>query len=277
MGEQPADLAHPPRGQRVIVPGLIAVAAVALYVWQDGIRKCFDGERYVSRKAQPSPFHRRFHYWPPQVLAVSTWLSIVAITSSFHSVGAALMFATLPGVWFCAVNPTTVDMVSMSLAWGCSLLWPAHPYVAIALSLLSGVVHERGPVFAAVYTLSPWPLLGLLAVQWWAKRAPVIVRNDSDRFVGTSFVSAVTAHRGARDLLGGDGLLWSLRGVSVAAAWLGTSRAGWSAFALAATSRLVSTDAGRCMIWCAPPMLAAMPEIPPWVVAAHVLTFRRQV
>ncbi len=251
---------------------------MAVFLWQEGMRRCFDGARYTSRTAQPTPFNRRFHHWPAPALAVCTWVAAVGITATLGTWQAAAIFATLPGVAFCVVNPTTVDLPAMGLAWACALLWPRHPYLAIAASLLAGAIHERGPVFAAVYTLSPWPLIGLLAVQWWNSPAPKpAVRNDSDRFVGHGMLGAFTAHRGQRDLLGVEGLLWSLRSVPIAAAWLGTSLAGWIAFGLSAATRLVSTDAGRCMIWCAPPMLSAMPEIPPWVVAVHVMTFRRMV
>ncbi len=189
------------------------------------------------------------------------------------------MFVTLPGFWFGAVHPTSVDFVAMSLAWGASILWPESPPIAVALSLLSGVVHERGPVFAAVYAWSPWLLLGLLTVQWCAKHAPKpIMRTEADRFIGHgSTWAALKAHRGARDLFKWEALIWPLRGLPVLAAWLGSSPAGWAALGLSFASRLLGTDPGRFMLWAAPPLLAAMPEIPPWVVAAHVLTFRRIV
>lgn len=261
----------------MIVGAAIGAAATATYLWQEGVRRCFDGDRYTSCAPQPKPFHRRFHHWPASALAVSTLISAVFLSASLGSWQAAAMFATLPGVAFCVVNCTTVDLPALALAWGSALLWPGHPFASVGVSLLSGVIHERGPVFAAVYAFSPWPLLGLLAVQWWQRPAPVTIKNDSDRFVGHSLPGAVKAHRGARDLLGTEGLLWSLRGVPFAAAWLGLPPAAWCGFALSAVSRLVSTDAGRAMVWAAPPMLAAMPEIPPWVVAAHVLTFRRMV
>lgn len=262
----------------MIVSAAIGLASVAVILWQEGIRNCFDGIRYTSCEPQPTPFNHRFHHWPAKVLAVCTFLSAVFLAATLGSWQAAALFATLPGVAFCVTNCTTVDLPALALAWGSALLWPTHPYASVAVSLASGVIHERGPVFAAVYAMSPWPLLGLLAVQWWNKPVAVhTIKNDSDRFVGRGTLGAFLLHRGQRDLLGVEGLLWSLRGVPVAAAWLGTSVAGWSALALSAASRLVSTDAGRCMIWCAPPMLSAMPEIPPWVVAAHVMTFRRMV
>ncbi len=262
----------------MIVNALIGAGVVALYLWQEGFHRCFDGVRYTSCEPQPTPFNRRFHYWPTRLLAVCTLVAAVFIATTIGSWQAAAMFITLPGVAFCVVNPTTVDLPSMALAWASALLWPSHPYASVAVSCVAGAIHERGPIFAAVYAWSPWPLLGLLAVQWWNKPATLWnIKNDSDRFVGKGQLGAFLAHRGQRDLLGAEGLLWALRGVPVAAAWLGTSVAGWAAFALSALSRLVSTDAGRCMIWCAPPMLSVMPEIPPWVVAAHVMTFRRMV
>ena len=58
----------------------------------------------------------------------------------------ALLLLTLPGGWFIATHPTTVDAPAMMLAWGASLLMPSHPYIAVCMSILGGVIHERTPV-----------------------------------------------------------------------------------------------------------------------------------
>jgi len=262
-----------------LLPAIIGAAFVALAIWQESIKKCFDGDRYTSCVQQPKPFHRRFHYWSPNTLAVCTIIAVVFITATFRTWQTAVMFVTLPGVVFCIGCPTTVDMPAMALAWSSSLLLPAHPVIAVALSLASGVIHERGPVFAAVYALSPWPLLGLLAVQWWAKPAKVSrILNASDLFVGHSFWNSIRAHRGRTDLLGPDGLVFALRAVPAAAVWYGSSPAGWLALALAFASRLMATDTGRCLLWAAPPLLSALPPtVPGWAVMLHVMTFRRMV
>ncbi len=262
-----------------LIGAAIGVAAVVGYVWQDKVNNCPDGERYVSGKPQPTPFHRRFTAWPPKLLAVCSWLAAVFLASSLGGWQAAAVFVTLPGFWFGAVHPTSVDLLTMALAWGASLLWPTCPIGAVFLSLASGVIHERGPVFASVYAWTPWLLVGLLAVQWWAKAAPKpVVTREADRFVGHgSTWAALKAHRGARDIFKWEALLWSMRGVPVAAAYLGTSLAGWCALGLAFASRALGTDPGRFLLWAAPPLLAGMPEIPPWFVAAHVMSFRRYV
>ncbi len=188
------------------------------------------------------------------------------------------MFLTLPGAWFCITHPTCPDLVAMSLAWGAATLWPVHPYAAVALSLASGFVHERGPVFAAVYAWTPWLLVGLLAVQWWAKAVP---RSPSgrlaDTLTGHTTLGAIKAHKPHQDLLDWQTLVWPLRAVIPVAAWLGASPAAWAALALAYLSRILGTDTSRFMMWAAPPLLARAGACPAWIVALHVMTFRRGV
>jgi hypothetical protein len=72
-------------------------------------------------------------------------------------------------------------------------------------------------------------------------------------------------------------LVWGLRALVPAAMVYGCSPRAWLALAVAFASRLVGTDTGRFLFWAAPPLLADTPDLPMWVVAAHVLTFRRMI
>lgn len=260
---------------------LVAACVVAAYVYQDGVHASQDGTRYTSGKLQPSPFNRRFCAWPPRLLAAVTWGSFVAIAASFGTWQQALLFVTLPGVWFCSMHPTTVDAPAMLLAWGSALLYPAHPYVAVLLSLLGGLVHERAPVFAAAYALSPWLLLGLVGPLLVAKLRGAAKPDYSsadlaDHLVGHgSTWKAAKAHRPHVDLLNDTGLVWALRGLVPLAAWLGAGPAAWLALALAYGSRLVGTDTARAMLWAAPPLVAGSHAAPVWAVALHVMSFKR--
>ncbi len=262
-----------------VVSALIGLAVVALYVYAHGVIACEDGLRYTSGVQQPTPFHRRFHAWPTKILTALTWLSIVALAAMLGTPARALMFLTLPGVWMVVIMPTTVDGPAMCLSFAGSMLWPSHPVLALACSLGSGAIHERGPVFCAIYSWSPWPLLGLLAVQWWAKKgAPNHASPDlSDRLVGhPSIVATALAHRPHVDLLGEGGLVWSLRGLVPLAAWQGPPVQAWAALGVAFASRLVGTDTGRCLMWAAPAFLLHM-DPPWWAVALHVMSFRREL
>lgn len=259
----------------MIYAALVGLVVVALYVWQCGANPSQDGTRYTSGQPQPSPFHRRFHAWPPRVLMIVTWASFVALAAMTGSWSRAFLFMTLPGVWMCVVMPTTVDGPAMALALAASLLWPTQPWVAVGMSCLSGALHERGPVFAAMYAWSPWPLIGLIAVQWWAKRAaPNHASADlADRLVGRGFVGTIVAHKPHVNLLNEGGLVWALRGVPLLAAWLGAPVQAWVALGVAYASRLVATDTARSMMWAAPILIRDV-DAPAWAVALHVVSFR---
>jgi hypothetical protein len=262
----------------MILAALIGVAAVALYAWQDKINNCQDGARYTSGEPQPSPFHRRFHAWPARLLMLCTWIGFVAIAGMLGTPMRALLFLTLPGVWMCTVMPTTVDAPSMALAMASGIACSSgHVGIAVACALASGFIHERGPVFAALYAWSAWPLIGLLAVQWWATRASPDHRSPelANRLVGhKSTLATMLAHRPHVDLLNDGGLIWALRGIVPMAAWLGAPMQAWVALGVAFASRLVGTDTARCLMWAAPALLMHM-DPPWWAVALHVMTFRR--
>jgi len=261
----------------MIAAALIGLAAVALYAWQDGINPCQDGARYTSGTPQPSPFHRRFHAWPPRVLMIVTWASFVATACLLGAPSRAVLFLSLPGVWMCIVMPTTVDGPAMMLSLASALLWPVSPVAAVLVAACSGAVHERGPVFAAIYSWSPWPLLGLLAVQWWAKpAAPNHASPElADRLVGhKSTLATMLAHRPHIDLLADGGLVWALRGIPLWAAYVGAPAQAWVALGVAFASRLVGTDTARCLLWAAPAFLMHL-DPPWWVVALQVASFRR--
>jgi hypothetical protein len=259
----------------VIYAALTGLVVVALYVWQCGVKPCQDGARYCSSKPQPSPFHRRFHAWPPRVLMIVTWASFVAIAAMLGTWQRALLFATLPGVWMCCVMPTTTDGPCAALAVASGLCFPSHPVIGAVLSMASGVIHERGPVFAALYSWSPLPLVGLVAVQWWAKRAapPEDSPDLADHLVGLGFVDTVLAHRPHVNLLGEGGLLWSMRGIIPLAAWLGAPMQAWVALGVAFASRIIATDTARSMMWAAPALLMHL-DAPAWAVALHAMSFR---
>jgi hypothetical protein len=261
----------------MIAAACIAVAAVAAYCWQQGIHQTQDGARYTSGEPQPSPFHRRFHHWPPRLLMVCSWLAVVAISCMLGTPARALMFVSLVGAMTMATWPTTVDGPSMALAMGAALLWPSHPVLAVCIAAASGAVHERGPIFAALYAGTPILLVGLFAVQWWAKQAPAHHASPelADRLVGhKSTLATMLAHKPHVDLLNEGGLVWALRGIPLWAAYAGAPLQAWVALGVAFASRLVGTDTARCLMWAAPAFLMHM-DPPWWVVALHVVTFRR--
>lgn len=250
---------------------IVASITIAVYQFQDGIHDCADGDRYTSGKPQPAPFNRRFCGWPRWLLRPVTLLSLVALAMMMGDWKKAALLMTLPGAWFIAIHPTTVDAPAMLLGFVAATLAPAHPWAAGVIVVLSGAIHERGPVFAAVYGWNPLLLIGLLGVRWWVKRAP----QGTDNLVGHGVLAAIRAHRPYQDWLDPKVVLLALRGVLAWPVYAGTSAAGWSAFAVAMGSRLLGSDTGRFLFWAAPIMIRDMPEVPAWVLALHIATFRR--
>jgi hypothetical protein len=264
----------------MIAAALIVALIVALYAWQDGVQRCPDGDRYTSGKAQPAPFNRRFCSWPPRLLMVVTWVSLVALAAMLGGWKQSLLFATLPGVWFCAVHPTTVDAPAMLVAWLGASVAPTHPALSVVCSCLGAAIHERAPVFSALYAWSSVPLLGLcVALCLGLLRKPVASDHP---LMGHGILASALAHRrwyqsNGMDLLGDGGLVWSLRGLPVMAAWLGADWRAWPALGVAFASRLIGTDTSRFLMWAAPALILRMPDPPLWMVAIHVATFRRVV
>ena len=261
-------------GVGLIWAGLVSLIAVCLCLWQDGDNVCNDGERYTSGKSQPYPFHRRWCGWPKPILKAASVVGLVALGTMMGTPQKALLFCSLPGFWFVAVHRTCVDAVSMALGLGASLLFPFQPYFSVLLAILSGVVHERGPVFAALYAGSPLLLLGLVGVGWWRRAA----MPDSDRLVGKGLVHAIRAHKPYTDWLDWKVSLFAARAVPLLAAFYGVSPRAWLALALAWASRVVGTDGARFIWWGTPLLIRELPsDLPWWAVLLHVLTFRRMI
>jgi len=255
----------------VIYALLASLLIVAVFLWQDGLHECADGNRYTSMRPQPYPFHRRFCWWPKRLLQTTSLVCLIGLGVAMGSWKGAVLLLTLPGSWFIATHPTTVDAPAMLLAWCASLLMPTHPYIAVVLSCISGVVHERGPVFAAIYAWHPLLLIGLVGVGWWRRAA----KPDNDMLVGRGFMHSLKASRPYNDFLDGHTTLVGLRGIIPLAAWFGVPLSAWAALGVAFASRAVGTDFGRFVLWGAPAVIANLPDVPVWMIAAHVLTFRR--
>jgi hypothetical protein len=256
-----------------VVATLVSLLIVAGIIWQDRIHPCNDGDRYTSSKPQPYPFNRRWCGWPPLLLKVTSILSLVALGSLMGSWPRAVMLLTLPGAWFVATHPTCVDAPAMLLGLVASLIFPTHPYAAVFLSCLAGYIHERGPVFAALYAWHPLLLVGLVAVGWWRSPAP----TDKDKLVGRGLLHSIKSHRPYVDWLDMRVHALSLRGLWLAMAYCGCSVRALATVGVALASRLIGTDGCRFMFWAAPVVIREMPDVPLWFVLAHVLTFRRAI
>jgi hypothetical protein len=203
-----------------------------------------------------------------------TFACLIGIGALMKDWKHALLLGTLPGFWLIATHPSTVDAPSMLLALAASLLFPTQPYAACFVACLSGWIHERGPVFAALYAWHPLLLVGLVAVGWWRRPAAA----DADLLVGRGFMRSIVDHRPYNDWLDMRVHWSSLRGIWLGMAWFGCSLQGLATLAVAIGSRVIGTDSCRYVFWAAPLLVRELPDaIPLWAIGAHVLTFKRAI
>lgn len=251
-----------------VASATIAALFIAMYVYQDGVQPCNDGRRYTSRRRQPSPFNRRFCGWDADFLKWATWMFLFLTATTLGEWWKALLFMSLPGVWFCATRPQTVDAVSMGLAWGAALELHHRPWLAVALALASGFVHERGPVFAALYAWHPLPLVGLCAVMWWRKAAPF----DGDPYVGLpSLRATLLAQKKMQDYVDWKSWIYPTKVIVPLAATEHVPLNAWLALLVASATRIMGTDNTRFVMWGVPPVVAGLTSAPLWLVAAHAM------
>jgi hypothetical protein len=263
-----------------VIWSVIAAALVfVVIVWQERFRPSNDGRRYTGEWWAPTPFHRRFHRWTPTSLRAATAASFVLLGAALGDWRQTTAVLTCSGALFCA-SYLTVDAVAIALAWTAATLFqqpePELKAIAFLLSFMSGIVHEKGPVFAAVYAWNPWLLFGIAGVQWWAKPDP----QDADPYVGhPSTWSALQFHRKAQDLLDPMAVVVPLRGLLVAPVVFGAEPRTWAALSLAYVSRVMGTDPGRFMWWAAPPLAFELGQRGghwvPLILALHLATMKR--
>lgn len=161
----------------------------------------------------------------------------------------------------------------MALAWFGSMMLPTHPWIAAIWFIASGFIHERGPVFGALYAWSPWPLLAILpSMYFWRKPGPW----DGDMRVGIEgLLNVIRVHKPDHDWLDWKGWVYPTRGLVPLALWMHLPLTVWPALTVATLSRLVGTDVGRFVMWGTLPLIYNLRDVPEWLVAVQALTFQR--
>lgn len=158
---------------------LLPLAACAVHVYRTGQGLSPDGRYYaLSAKGERVPRPYSLRWALPLTLGDRAWawqaasfIGIV-VTAWLLDPRAAWLFLWLPMTALNCRLPVLVDAPAFALALGSALAasrgWWA---LSVALGLAAGACKESAPVFAAAWSLSPWPLLGLLAAGWWRRAA----------------------------------------------------------------------------------------------------------
>jgi hypothetical protein len=172
------------------------------------------------------------------------WCTVLCAVGSALVLGselgpwAGIWFLCLPVVrtWICCralVDPPGFFFALVS--WG--LLRQGQIEGAVAAAILAGGCRETAPVFAALWSWSPWPLLGLIAVGWWRPRA------------GATVLALRAPH-----------LAWNAFGLTGPYAVLfGSGPSFWATLGAAWGQTFIATDDQRLLSWAAPVIWAVCP------------------
>lgn len=158
---------------------LLPLAAGAVHVYRTGQGMSPDGDYYLRATSEPVPRPYSFRWLWPLLCQRKAWrwqaasLAGVAAAAWLMEPRAAWLFLWLPMTALNFRLPVLVDAPAFALALGSAYAssrgWTA---ASVALGLAAGASKESAPVFAAAWSLSPWPLVGLLATGWWRWPAP---------------------------------------------------------------------------------------------------------
>lgn len=220
----------------------------------------------------------------PLLIGLTAWFGWLRGLELWPALAAGVLVAGLSGVWGPpVVRPVGVDLPGMVLALGSLVafeagLWP----LGVVLVVFAALTKESMPVWAALWSWSIWPLIGLLApLVVGLVRKPVIdevtahpnLREVHDHPIR----SALVAHRGRwRD----GWLMVAPWGVTL----VGLVEPSWPlvvCLVVAYCQLLVATDTVRLLHTAAgvPMALAAVAVVPTsWlllVVVGHVFWFRK--
>ncbi len=189
-------------GMPETLPRLAAARA-----WLGACHLTPDGLYYLAAaRGEPVPRPYAYRWLLPTLLGPEPWrwalcsyLSILALGpiawGYFGAVGlegwprawAVAALLLLQGVTRTSVRyPVLLDAPSFALAlataWAARAGSPAALPVAVLLALAAGATKEPAPLFAALWSWSPVPLVGMLATGWWVRHVdPAVAAPEGYR------------------------------------------------------------------------------------------------
>lgn len=274
---------------------IVTAAAYALRWYSEGMTVTPDGKYYLARglgHAVPRPYALRWalpkilggdpRKWvvANAVVLVLTgpllfWYFQLQAVSRVEALVGVALYVGLPGVWRLNVRyPVLVDAAGMAFALlsACCVLTGAW-WAAVGFALIGAAVCEKSPVFAAAFSFSCLPLLGLLVVAaaWvWSEHS-----DDKPEWLRQPLAAAREFHKGQWLDATKVFLPWGAVGVLVLIS-SGWRPEAWVALALGYGSLYVANDMTRLYQWAAPALipvaLCALPmEWAAPILAAHLL------
>jgi hypothetical protein len=284
----------------IVAAGIPLLVALVIR-WEQPSHLSPDGVYYQTMAhgdAVPMPYALR---WLLPTLCKRRWQWEVALWVSVPLSGLGLIWITFSGVnaptgrpcalllplltaclWaglpFLRVNvwlPVLTDLPSMTLSLLAASWLLAHPSpslymwsMVVLIATASGAMNEKGPIFAAAWTLNPLPLLGLIGSGWWRRRgAP----KGETAWLQHPWREARTTHRGAllawQVMLGPWGMVLPLALLGVERATPHQVCAAAISLALGYGMLLRSQDRARLFLWAAPAVIPlAVVGTPEWAI-----------
>jgi len=174
-----------------------AIGIAALYIWGKRVSPAPASSGDIEEQLRagrneptPAPFWWRW-LWPAifwktypyhWTIGVRTCLALLPVAmalflwnwglSFFQCLTGAALIALVPGIWERSFRyKSLVDAPNHLLVLlTATAILQDRPILALILALIGGAMRETTPIFSALLSLSPLPLLGLFAVGWWRKR-----------------------------------------------------------------------------------------------------------
>lgn len=184
------------------------VGVVAWLLWSIQFEKTMvpDSYQYVAmvqgqkvvrpfwgRWLVPFVFRNRGYVWEAATF-VCVVLMHAGLAHAYGLLAALLLFPSHLLSWNIRA-PIQVDLVPLTII--CLSLGVTNPWALAALGLLVGACKQHAPVFLALATLSPWPLVGLVApLGGWRHRRRVDPEIDKNPWLVDPIGTVIASKRG---------------------------------------------------------------------------------
>jgi len=270
---------------------IIGIIAVAVRFWSNtlGVYESPDTRVYLAMSRGTllrNPY--RLRWLLPKILPPREWVwwgvSMTALVISCPLMAMFAESAGVPGIWAVLLWVSLpvwnvnikLGMLVDSVAWMLALLavvLSVHGYSfgAILSAMVAGMVAPKAPVFAALWVLNPWLLLGLVPVGIGQLLLPRGRALCDEPVLNEPWKTGMRYHgkhiHDVKELL----LPW---GGCMAAVFCGDWRV-IPAVVVAYAQLLISTDSARLYMWAAPVVVvAALKMIPePLLIIAVLMTW----
>jgi hypothetical protein len=173
---------------------------------------------------------------------------------------AVLLWVGLPWFRLGVRYPVLTDATAMLFALLSVILLPVSIPLAVVSAVIAGACRESAPVYAALFSLSPWPLLALpavLAAHFLTRKGEIPIGAD---WLHKPFKSAWDFHGGKWLDAKWTLLPWGAALIAVLNPQFWTAL---PALAVAYGTMLVANDFARLYQWAAPPVVILAAQMVP--------------